>query len=113
MDRLPPKKPSLSTPKKPEKTPKKHKGRFNTINNFVDFVMRDLTRVEIAVYLCLWRCEKDGKVQLSQTRIAELVGCSIDCVRTTIKKLKKRGLIIQGSMGNNLTHEASSYKLVN
>jgi DNA-binding MarR family transcriptional regulator len=106
-----PPKPSLSTPDNVQKKPKKQQGRFSSINNFVDMKMRDLTRVEIAVYLTLWRCEKDGKAKISQTRIAEIVGCSVESVRKAVKELIKKELIKRKMKGNNLTGEASIYVL--
>ena len=110
MNNLPPKKPSLSTTENP-KEKKKHKGRFSSINNFVRCSMRDLPRTEGFVYVALWDFERDGKVQISQSQLAELCGCDVRSVKRALKQLIEKELIDQTFKGNNITGEASIYVL--
>ncbi len=107
-----PKKPSLSTPNNVPTKPKakKHKHRFSTINDFVRCSMRDLTRVEGFVYVALWDYERDGKVQMSQSQLAELCGCDVRSVKRALKRLEK-GLVECIFKGDKETKKASIYVL--
>ena len=51
-------------------------GRFASINWFCEVAMCDLTSSERAVWLTLWRYEKDGVAEVSHNHLAELGGMS-------------------------------------
>lgn len=88
----------------------KSTGRFEDLNSFVDFKMRDLTRNEIAVWMVLFRDTKDGIVRTSQVDIARRIGASERTVRRVIGKLEEKGLLTvvhRGRLGTG----PSSYRI--
>ncbi len=67
--------------------------RFATLNAFVDFTLRDLTRNELAVWLLLWRDTKTGTARTGQADLARRAGISDRTVRRAIESLRRRGLL--------------------
>ena len=94
---LPPLKPDLE--RKPSGAVKST--RFGTLNGFVDFSMRDLTRAEIAAWMVLFRdTKKSGLVRTSHTDMARRSGTSPRSVVNAVHELRKRGLVTQVRRGN-------------
>lgn len=68
--------------------------RFETLNTFVDFSLRELTRAEIAVWLLLWRDTKpDGLAKTSQVDLGRRAGLHLATVKRTVATLCRRGLL--------------------
>lgn len=103
--------PKLSTKNKPKGPKHKSTGdRFSTINVFVDFTLGDLKRNEIAVWLLLWRDERDG---LSRTSMADMARRLKIDRRTAIRavgQLQKRGLL-QVVFKGSLNQGPSTYRV--
>jgi hypothetical protein len=72
---------------------RKTRDRFIRLNEFVDFSMTDLKRNQIAVWLALYRDERDGTTLTSQKGIAARAGCCTRTVRNAIKTLVNAGLV--------------------
>ena len=68
-------------------------GRFAVVNAFVDASMADLSRTELAVWLCLWRDSRDGVARTAQTYIADRCGCKRESVSRALSGLVERGLV--------------------
>lgn len=79
-------------PKKPKQT-KDTGDRFGTINNFVDFTLRGLSRNEVAVWLVLWRDTKDATARTAQTDIARRAGIGLRTAVRIINRLEGKGLL--------------------
>lgn len=88
----------------------KNAHRFYDLNNFVDVSMRDLTRVEIAVWLSLFRSARDRTVRLSREQIAATSGCSVKATGKAIQSLIAKKLIRQVVKGS-LNRGPSSYRI--
>src|SRR4051794_21531614 len=74
--------------------PKGTPGRFQVINAFADFTLRDLKRADIAVWLLLWRdTKKNGTARTSQADLARRAGTSERMVRYAIGRLQRDGLL--------------------
>lgn len=84
--------------------------RFYDLNNFVDVSMRDLTRVEIAVWLSLFRSARDRTVRLSREQIAEASGCSVKATGRAIHSLIAKKLVRQITKGS-LNRGPSIYRI--
>ncbi|MCA9199593.1 MAG: helix-turn-helix domain-containing protein [Planctomycetales bacterium] len=67
--------------------------RFHQVNDFVDIAMANLNRGEIAVYMVLWRDERDGCVRVSQESIASRAGMQKRNCQKAIKSLSTKGFI--------------------
>lgn len=67
--------------------------RFATLNPLVDFVMRDLDRGELAVWLTLWRDTRDGMARTSQADLARRAGVTTRTIVRSIASLECRGLL--------------------
>jgi hypothetical protein len=67
--------------------------RFRVLNNFVDYSLAELSRVEIAVWLILYRDTRDGTTRTGMTDLARRAGCSRRSVVSAVKKLEKLGLL--------------------
>jgi hypothetical protein len=67
--------------------------RFNTLNAFVDFSLAELGRVEIAVWLLLYRDTRDGSARTSVEDLARRAGCNRRSVLRAIRQLEQRGLL--------------------
>jgi hypothetical protein len=100
---LPPMEPRPERSRKPtngeasepkEKTGKRSTGeRFRALNNFVDFTLAELSRVEIAVWLILYRDTRDGTARTGMTDLARRAGCSRRAVVSAVQKLQKLELL--------------------
>jgi len=85
-------------------TPKREsQGRFQVLNNFVDFSLRELTRNELAVWLILYRHTRDGIARYAQTAIAKQAGISDRTVRRIVPKLEEHGLLKVAHRGSAFT----------
>jgi len=94
---LPPLKPNVEPKPRDTVVP----SRFGTLNGFVDFSMRELTRAEIAAWMELFRdTKKSGLVRTSHTDIARRSGTSPRSVVDAMRKLRARGLVTQLRRGN-------------
>jgi hypothetical protein len=87
--RKPPKTAPASKPKQPSKS----RDRFKTLNNFVDFTMRDLKAADVRVWFVLYRDTKDGTASTAQTDIARRAGVSVRAVHGSAKRLERLGLL--------------------
>lgn len=96
-------------PTRPTK-PTPASGRFLMLNQFVDQTMRNLTPAERAVWLCLFRHARDGRVRVSQTRIAAQCGLSTRTTKRAIAQLIERTLLRRVVRGT-VTHGCSEYKI--
>ena len=67
--------------------------RFRVLNDFCDFTLCDLNRNETAVWLLLWRDERNGTARTSQADLAKRAGISDRTVRRTLASLERRGLL--------------------
>lgn len=67
--------------------------RWPTLNSFVDGAMGDLSRVELAVWLVLFRDVRDGTARTGMTDIARRSGCHRGSVVRAVQSLQARGLI--------------------
>ncbi len=108
-DVLPPLEPDdkPTTPKRKPNRRKTAKGRFEVVNTFVDFTLRDLKRNEIAVWMILYRDTKKGIARTGQTDIARRAGISDRTVRRIIGKLERLGLLTvahRGGIGRGLSN---------
>ena len=75
--------------------------RFVTINAFVDFSLGSLTRSETAVWLILWRDERDGFSRTSMADMARRLKIDRRTAIRAVGQLQKRGLleiIIKGTL---------------
>jgi|CXWL01.1.fsa_nt_gi hypothetical protein len=81
----------------PAPTPKGNRktagARFRLFNGFVDFTLRKLSRIEIAVWIVLYRDSRDGIARTGQADIARRIGTSARTVRRAIRQLATRGLL--------------------
>jgi hypothetical protein len=90
---------SYSDLKPAEKPPKRagdkkrSQARFLRLNAFVDASMRSLTGAEIAVWLVLFRDERNGVARTGQTDIARRSGLSVRGAQKAIKKLTRKGFL--------------------
>jgi hypothetical protein len=85
-------------------------GRFRTINSFVDFTMRDLSRAEALVWLILWRDTRDGLARTSQADLARRAGVDERTARRAITRLGKMGLLTCAYRGG-LSRGPSTYRV--
>jgi len=69
------------------------KERFRTMNDFVDFTLRDLGRAEMAVWLVLWRDTRDGTARTAYDDLARRAGLNRRNVGRAIRRLETRGLV--------------------
>lgn len=67
--------------------------RFATVNSFVDCRMRDLPRAAVAVWVALWRDERDGDSRTAMSDLARRVGCDKRTICRAIKRLRRDGLL--------------------
>ena len=83
------------------KPKRKSNHRFEILNAFVDFGIKDLSRSEIAVWLILYRDTKhDGTATTSQTDIARRGGLETRSVKRSFASLLKRGVVRLVRRGN-------------
>jgi hypothetical protein len=85
--------------------------RFATLNAFVDFTLRELTRAEIAVWLALYRDTKpDGLTRTSQADLARRAGVNLGTAKRTVARLCRRGLLTVVFRGS-LRRGPSAYRV--
>jgi predicted DNA-binding transcriptional regulator len=85
-------------------------GRFKTLNAFLDFTAKDLSRAELLVWLMLFRDCRDGIARTGQADLAKRCGINRRTVYRAILTLRKRGLLSivrRGWLGG----QASTYRL--
>jgi hypothetical protein len=88
---------------KPKGVPDRHraKGRFATVNAFLDVAARDLELSQIVVWLLLWRDVKsDGLARTSQADLARRSGLNPRTVRRAVRALAATGLLTVVRCGN-------------
>lgn len=82
---------------KPERKKQRKKSlvsaRFLMINRFVDLSMKDLTAVEVKVWVLLWRESQSGTAERAMSDISQRCGCSKMAVSKAVKKLVEKGLL--------------------
>lgn len=96
-------------PTRPTK-PTPASGRFLMLNQFVDQTMATLQPSEALVWLCLFRHARDGRVRVSQTRIAAQCGISTCTAKRAVASLIKRKLLRRVVRGT-VNHGCSEYKI--
>ena len=108
----PPQPRTTSTNGKAEKTKrtKQTAERFGVINAFVDFTLGSLTRNETAVWLILWRDERNGTSRTSQADLARRAGVSDRTARRAIERLRRLGLLAVVHRGG-LRRGVSTYRV--
>ncbi|HEY2841808.1 MAG TPA: hypothetical protein VGJ26_21790 [Pirellulales bacterium] len=85
--------------------------RFASLNAFVDFTMRDLTRAETLVWLALYRDTKpDGVARTSQADLARRVGANVCTIKRAVAALVHQGLLTVVCRGN-LRRGPSAYRV--
>src|SRR5262245_47422974 len=67
--------------------------RFKVINAFADCTLAELSRVEIAVWLLLWRDTRDGTARTAYDDLARRAGCNRRNVGRAIRRLEQLGLV--------------------
>lgn len=74
--------------------PMKGVGRWSTLNTFVDAVMQDLTRIEVAVWLILFRDTRaDGLSRTAYADLARRAGANVRSVTRAVASLRAKGLL--------------------
>jgi hypothetical protein len=100
----------VASPKKRDRP--SSRGRFQSINAFLDVSLATLGRAELAVWLLLWRDTKpNGLVRTSQDDLARRAGCNPRTVRRALDALKDRGLLVIIRQGG-LPRRLSVYRVV-
>jgi len=96
--------------KKSFKTQKTDK--IKSLNYAVDNCERvGLSASDLAVWLILFRYERDGFTSVSQKRIAETLGCCVNHVNKVIKGLIERNVVSVVTKGKS-NHCATKYRMV-
>lgn len=67
--------------------------RFKVVNAFADFTLSELSRVEIAVWLLLWRDTRDGTARTAYDDLARRAGCNRRNVGRAVRRLEQLGLL--------------------
>ena len=78
---------------KREKPTQASKTRWQTLNQFVDLVLRDLSGGEVAVWLVLFRDARDGKARTGITDLATRCGMSRRGITKALALLKEKRLV--------------------
>jgi hypothetical protein len=69
--------------------------RFGAINAFLDATMAGLRPCERAVWLLLWRDTRpNGLARTSQADLARRAGATERAVRSALRELQRRGLVV-------------------
>jgi hypothetical protein len=85
--------------------------RFHQINQFCDETLQGLGRVELAVWLLLWRDTKpNGLARVSQMDLARRAGCTDRSVRRALATLESRGLVKTVHQGG-IPRRLSTYRV--
>jgi hypothetical protein len=82
--------------------------RWDTLNDFEDYVARYLTPAEQAVWHYLFRWCRDGKVSASTRRVAAMIGVDPKTVTAALATLKKAKLLWEIAISSH-RGEASVY----
>ncbi len=85
-------------------------GRFAKLNRFVDVTMRTLQPSQIAVWLYLFRSEKEGVVSESVRQIAAGTGLHRNGAHKAMKELGRMGLVETIKLAKSLK-DYSTYRL--
>lgn len=87
-------------------------GRFATLNQFLDFTLRELTAAEAAVWLLVFRDTKpNGLARVGQDDLSKRSGVSTRAVRSAIVALQERGLLVVVKRGR-LQSGPSTYRVL-
>lgn len=75
--------------------------RWAVFNAFADTVMGGLTRVEVAVWLALFRDTKreTGLARTGQTDLARRCGCDVRSVQSAVRSLQDKRLLVRVQRG--------------
>jgi hypothetical protein len=84
--------------------------RFRVLNTFVDFSLAELSRVEIAVWLILYRDTRDGTARTSYDDLSRRAGCNRRSVTRAVRRLERLGLLRVVHRGG-LRRGASRYRV--
>jgi hypothetical protein len=84
--------------------------RFKVLNAFVDFSLAGLGRVEIAVWLILYRDTRDGTARTSYDDLARRAGCARRSIPRAVRQLERLGLLRVVRRGG-LRRGASRYRV--
>ena len=95
---------------KPKRT-KQTAERFGTINAFVDFTLGSLTRNEAAIWLILWRDERNGTSRTSQADLARRAGVTRRTVVMVLERLESKRLLLRIRRGG-LNRGLSVYRVL-
>lgn len=72
----------------------KAKERWLTVNEFIDFSMRDLTPVQIKVWMILFRdTKKNGWAKTTMRDMAVRAGAGLKFINKAVKDLEAKGLL--------------------
>ncbi len=85
--------------------------RFAVLNAFVDVGMVGLSRVEIGTWFVLYRDTRNGTACTDMKSIATRIGCTERAVKDAVKRLRKRGLLVQVFKGG-INRGPSRYRVV-
>ena len=80
-------------PKKGENCRKTAANRFAVLNEFVDCSLAGLSKVELMVWLVLYRDTRNGTARTSQADIARRGGVSVRAVQYATSRMERRGLL--------------------
>ena len=83
-------------------------GRFDPLNNFTRFQARNLTHLQINVFVFLWAGERNQRVTISNRQLAEQIGASRPRVTEACQDLERLGFIYIHKVGQ-LNKEGSTY----
>jgi hypothetical protein len=99
-------------PKNSKRIPAAAAGRFATLNQFLDFTLRELTAAEAAVWLLVFRDTKpNGLARVGQDDLSKRSGVSTRAVRSAIVALQERGLLVVVKRGR-LQSGPSTYRVL-
>lgn len=108
----PPARPQGHRSKAKGKTSRRKAGdRFAVLNGFVDAGMVGLSRVELGIWLVLFRDTRDGTACTSEESIALRIGCSKRAVSKAVGRLRRRGLLVQVFRGG-INRGPSRYRVL-
>lgn len=99
-------------PKNSKRIPAAGAGRFATLNQFLDFTLRELTAAEAKVWMLVFRDTKpNGLARVGQDDLSKRSGVSTRAVRSAIVALQERGLLVVVKRGR-LQSGPSTYRVL-